>query len=368
MRIAHIAPSWLPIPPKSYGGTEYVIYHLVEEQVAQGHHVTLFAPEDTRTSARCISFFPRSLIESGVPWHAHLKAFYHLFQSVDYLKRHTQEFDILHLHLSLASDMYLFPLIQDLPLPTVTTLHSQFPFDRYEDGQDGQHGDADHYYMQWLAKMPMVAISQSAREQEGAKFPLNFVDVVHHGIDLSEFPSPTMQPDDFFVWLGRCVPEKGVLQAIEACKQAGARLILAGIVDDNIAQAQEYFHNEIEPHLDGEQIRYIGPVGRKERNELFGQARALLNPLQWEEPFGMVMIEAMATGCPVIAFRRGSAPEIITSNKVGFLVDNVEEMVQHMERISTIDRRAVRQHVETHFSAATMTKNYLRVYQGIRDR
>ncbi|HEY7420260.1 MAG TPA: glycosyltransferase family 4 protein [Ktedonobacteraceae bacterium] len=362
MRIAHIAPSWLPVPPKSYGGTEYVIYNLIEEQITQGHHVTLFAPKDARTSARLISFFPRSLVESDVPWNAHLKAFYHLFKSVDYLKSYAQEFDILHLHLSLASDMYLFPLLENLPLPVITTLHSQFPFDRFENGQSG---DADHFYMEWLSTTPMVAISKSARDQELNKFPLNFVAIIHHGINLQEFPPPTSRPEDFFVWLGRCVPEKGALQAIEACKQVGARLILAGIVDDHIPEAQEYFHDEIEPHLDGKQIRYIGPVDRKERNDLLDRARGLLNPLQWEEPFGMVMIEAMATGCPVIAFRRGSAPEIITNDQIGFLVDNVEEMVKQMASISTIDRRAIRQHVETHFSAAAMTKNYLRVYQDI---
>jgi len=361
MRIAHIAPPWISIPPKNYGGTENVIYHLVEEQVAQGHSVTLFAPGDTRTSARHISFFARSLFECGVPWHSHPKAFYHLYKSVEYLQKHAHDFDILHAHLSSSSDIYLFPLMATLRLPHVTTLHSQFPFDRIN---DEWRGDADHYYMEWLAHAPMVAISRSAREQEWAKFPVNFIDVVHHGIDVRDFPSPC-EPGDFFAWVGRLIPEKGVHLAIEAAKKANVPLIIAGIVDRNIPEAQRYFQEEIEPHIDGQQIQYIGPVCPEERNNLFRRARGFLNPLLWEEPFGMVMLEAMAVGCPVIAFRRGAVEELITSDTIGFLVENVNEMAQRIPALGTIKRNAVRTYVETYFSAARMAENYTRVYQKV---
>ncbi len=153
MRIAHIAPPWLAIPPKNYGGTEIVLYNLIEEQVSQGHEVTLFAPADARTSAKLISFFPQSLIESGIPWQAHLKAYYHLYKAVEYVKSHP--FDILHTHLSSAADMYIFPLTAHLALPHLTTLHSRFPFDRVASWT----GDADRLYLEWMAAVPMVAVS-----------------------------------------------------------------------------------------------------------------------------------------------------------------------------------------------------------------
>src|ERR1019366_7314337 len=179
MKIAHIAPPWITIPPKNYGGTEIVLYNLVEEQVAQGHDVTLFAPGDARTSARLVSFFPRALLDIGVPWQGHLKAYYHLFKSVEYIKDH--DFDIVHTHLSSSADMYLFPLMSHLALPHVMTLHSHFPFDRVQTWT----GDADDYYMEWVSAVPIVVISEQARIQ--SKLPLNIVGVVHHGLPMAHF-------------------------------------------------------------------------------------------------------------------------------------------------------------------------------------
>jgi len=363
MRIAHIAPSWLSIPPNQYGGAEVVIYNLIEEQVAQGHTVTLFAPKDAKTSAQLISFFSHSLCEDNIPWDAHLKAYYHLHKSVTYLKKHQTDFDIVHTHLSSPSDMYLFPLMETLPIPQVTTLHSQFPFDHTT---NGWQGDADQYYMEWLSKVPLIAISESARQKEQKKVPrLNFVAVVHHGIPIQHTTKQLPPPGDFFVWLGRLVPEKGAHLAIEAAKKAGVPLILAGIVDQHIPMAQRYFHEKIEPQIDGQQITYIGPVGGTDKTKLLSRARGMLNPIQWEEPFGMVMIEAMATGCPVIAFRRGAAEEIITSNNVGFLVDTVAEMVQCIQSIENIERNTVRAYINTHFSAQVMAENYTNAYKRV---
>jgi glycosyltransferase involved in cell wall biosynthesis len=359
MRIAHIAPAWISIPPKKYGGTENVISTLIEEQIAQGHDVTLFSPGDAKTSAKLVSFFSHSLFESGVPWQAHLKAYYHLHKAVDYLKKHTQDFDIVHTHLSSSSDMYVFPLTASLALPHVTTLHSCFPFDCI----DGQWtGDADLYYMEWVAKSPLVAISQSARQEAEKRFPLNFVGVVHHGIALDDFVVPQNSPEDFFVWLGRLAPEKGAHAAIEVAKRANVPLILAGIVDYNIAPVRRYFQEQIEPQIDGKQIKYIGPVDMQQKIALLSRARAMLNPIQWEEPFGMVMIEAMATGCPVIGFKRGATAEIIKPGIAGFVVENVDEMVARIQEIESIDRQAVRQYVKDNFSVYTMTRNYTGIY------
>lgn len=358
MKIAQIAPPWFSVPPKNYGGTEAVIYNLVEKQVELGHDVTLYAPGDSRTSAKLVSFFPRALLESGVPWQAHLKAYYHLQKAVNAARQ--GNFDIVHTHLSSASDMYLFPLMTDMQVPHVMTLHSRFPFDRLPSGWTG---DADALYMEWAASMPMVAISEHAREE--VSYPLNFVGVVYHGLLMNQFKPVRTLRRGYFAWLGRCVPDKGAHLAIQAAKEAGVPLILAGTVDRNLPESVRYFSEQIKPHIDNTQIRYIGPANMKEKIHLFSGARAFLNPIQWEEPFGMVMIEAMAAGCPVISFNRGAASELIIDGRTGFLVNDVEGMVRAIPSIDTIDRQAARQHVEEHFSARVMAENYMKIYQRV---
>ncbi|HLQ28597.1 MAG TPA: glycosyltransferase family 4 protein [Ktedonobacteraceae bacterium] len=357
MKIAHIAPPWIAIPPKNYGGTENVIYNLVEAQVAQEHDVTLFAPGDARTSARHIAFFPKSLLEEGVPWQAHLQAYYHLHKAVAYVKEH--EFDIVHTHLSSAPDMYIFPLTAPLSTPHVTTLHSRFPFDRMQSWT----GQADEYYMEWAPSVPMVAISESARAE--VPFPLNFVGVVHHGLLMKQYVPAQKKRGDFFVWLGRFVADKGTHLAIEAAKRAGVKIVLAGTIDRHQHESVNYFNYVIKPLIDNEQVKYIGPVNMKEKVSLLSRARGFLNPIEWEEPFGMVMIEAMALGCPVISFARGAAPEIIVHRKTGFLVHDVDEMVRFIPRVDEIDREAIRMYVERNFSARVMAEKYVKIYDQV---
>ena len=161
------------------------------------------------------------------------------------------------------------------------------------------------------------------------------------------------------------MPDKGAHLAIQAAKEAGVSLILAGTVDRNMPESVHYFQEQIKPHIDNKQIRYIGPANMKEKIRLFSGARAFLNPIQWEEPFGMVMIESMAVGCPVISFNRGAAPELVVDGQTGFLVDDVEDMVRAMAAIDTINRQETRQHVEEHFSARVMAENYTKVYQQV---
>ncbi|HWZ19645.1 MAG TPA: glycosyltransferase family 4 protein [Ktedonobacteraceae bacterium] len=359
MRIAQIAPPWIPIPPKQYGGTENVIYHLVEEQVAQGHDVTLIAPGDSKTSAKLVSFYPKSLLESGVPWTMHLKAFYHLQKAVDYIKE--QRFDIVHTHLSSSSDMYLFPLTAHLGTPHVSTLHSIFPFDR--DARSNRTGDADSLYMEWAPFLPMVAISESARQN--VPYPLNFVGIVHHGLYIQDFKPVRRRMGENFVWLGRFMPEKGAHLAIEAAKQAHVPLVLAGVIDRHSRISMDYFEQLIKPQIGKDQITYIGPVNMRQKNNLFGRSRGFLNPIEWEEPFGMVMIESMAMGCPVISFARGAASEIIVNDETGFLVDTVDEMASAIAKIDKIDRVAIRKYVEQNFSSQAMAKNYIEIYKKI---
>jgi len=357
MKIAHIAPPWITIPPKNYGGTEIVLYNLVEEQVAQGHDVTLFAPGDARTSARLISFFPHALIDAGVPWQGHLKAYYHLYKAVEYIKDH--DFDIVHTHLSSSADMYLFPLTAHLAIPHVMTLHSHFPFDRVQSWT----GDADDCYMEWALSVPMIVISEHARAER--TLPLNVVGVVHHGLPLVHFQPAVKQPERFFVWLGRFVPEKGPHLAIEAAKKAGVPIVLAGTIDQHMQESVDYFEQVIKPHLNHQQVKYIGPVDMEQKLDLLSRARGLLNPIQWEEPFGMVMIEAMAVGCPVIAFARGAAPEIVADGRSGFLVHDVNEMAQCISRIDELDRMVVQAHAEHNFTAQAMAVKYTKVYKKI---
>src|SRR6266702_2284608 len=357
MKIAHIAPPWIPIPPKNYGGTEVVVYNLVEEQVAQGHAVTLFAPGDARTSARLVSFFSKFLLEEGVPWTAHLKAYYHLHKSIEYIKEH--DFDIVHTHLSSSSDMYIFPLTAPLATPHVTTLHSRFPFDRVQSWM----GNADEYYMEWAPSVPIVAISESARAE--VPYPLNFVGVVHHGIPMQQFVPSTKKVGNFFVWLGRFIPDKGTHLAIEAAKEAGVKIVLAGTIDRHQQESINYFHQVIEPQIDNEQVKYVGPVNMKKTISLLSRARAFLNPIEWEEPFGMVMIEAMALGCPVISFARGAATESVGHRKTGFLVHDVAEMERFISRIDEIDREVTRMHVERNFSDRVMCKKYVKIYKNV---
>ncbi len=359
MKIAHIAPPWIAIPPENYGGTENVISNLVEEQVAQGHDVTLLAPGDARTTARLVSFLPESLINGGVPWEAHLKAYYHQHKSLEYVDAHG--FDIVHTHLSSASDMYIFPLAKALALktPLVTTLHSRFPFDRVQSWT----GDADTLYMEWLATVPMVAISQRSRTE--APYPLNFVDIVYHGLPMSVFKPSTSQTEGYLTWLGRFMPEKGAHLAIKIAREVGMSLVLAGTVDKHVKESVRYFEEQIRPQIDEQRVKYIGPVNTEQKIDLLSRAYGFLNPISWEEPFGMVMIEAMAVGCPVISFARGAAPEIIAHGTSGFLVQNEAEMVQHVALLEQLDRAKVRDYVEQNFSARVMAEKYVHVYRKV---
>ncbi len=358
MKIAQIASPWITIPPKNYVGTESVLFQLIEQQVAQGHDVTLFASGDAKTSAKLVSFFPKALLQEGVPWTMHLKPFYHLQKALEQV--HEQGFDIVHTHLSSAADMYIFPLTAALATPHVTTLHSCFPFDR---APNNWVGDSDRYYMDWASFVPMVAISESARAQ--VPYPLNFVGVIYNGVELPPYSPRRKQQEDCFVWLGRFVPEKGVHLAIEAAKRAGVPITLAGTIDRYVQESGRYFHEKIEPQIDNDRVKYIGPVNAKQKLALLSRARGFLNPIEWEEPFGMVMVEAMMLSCPVISFDRGAARELIVDGKTGFLVQNLDEMVESIPRIDEIDREITSKHAKDHFSARRMAEGYTRVYQKV---
>jgi glycosyltransferase involved in cell wall biosynthesis len=208
-----------------------------------------------------------------------------------------------------------------LETPHIMTLHSRFPFDHLP---NGWVGDADHLFMKWSSSMPTVAISEHARAE--VPYTLNFVGVVHHGLPMEQFRPLRKKRSDFFVWLGRCFPDKGTHLTIKAAKDAGVPIILAGTVDRHVHESVRYFQDEIKPLVDNKQVRYIGPVRMTEKFNLLSRTRGFLNPIEWEEPFGMAMIEAMVLGCPVISFARGAVTELIVHGRTGFLVHDVDEM------------------------------------------
>ncbi|MDE2335026.1 MAG: glycosyltransferase family 4 protein [Rhodospirillales bacterium] len=352
-----IAPPWISIPPATYGGTESIIAFIVEELVAQGHDVTLFAPGDARTSAKLVSFFPHSLIADGVPWQAALKAYFHLAKSIE----RAGEFDIVHLHLSSTADMFQFPLLSQIAVPHVTTVHSNFPYDRVHDWI----GDADQYFMEWIRPAPLVTVSERARKNLPPG--LNVAGVVHLGVPMADYRFAETGSRDYVTWLGRFAPDKGAHTAIDAAKRAGVKILVAGIVEQGMQASIDYFKREVEPRLDGEQARYIGPVNLEQKLNLLGGARALLNPITWEEPGATVVVEAMAVGCPVIAFGRGVVPELILDGRTGFVVDDIDEMVACIGKIHEIDRRSTHEHVAENLSAFAMARKYVAIYERLRD-
>ena len=350
-----IAPPWISIPPANYGGTESIIAFIVEELVAIGHDVTLFAPGDSKPACKLVSFFPTSLVAEGVPWQAALKAYFHLHKSLE----QAGAFDVVHSHLSSTADMFLFPLMKDLKTPHVTTMHSNFPFDRVGEWI----GDADTYFLDWIKPAPLVTVSHRAKQN--IPYDVNVAGVVHLGVPMQHYRFDPTPPEPYFTWLGRFAEPKGPHLAIKAAKQAGVKLVLAGIIEHGNQDSLNYYNAEIAPHLDGEQISYIGPVNLEQKVKLLGRATGFLNPITWEEPGATVVLESMALGCPVIGFARGVVPELIVHGKTGFLVNTVEEMVQYILRIGEIDRRATHLHVDNNFSARAMAEKYVAIYRQL---
>ncbi len=339
MRIAQIAPLWERVPPPAYGGTELVVSLLTEELVRQGHEVTLFASGDSITQAALESVHPRALrLDDSVKEYG----IYEMLQLSQVYQR-ADEFDIIHSHMGCSALPYA-PLVKT---PTVHTLHGIFT------------PDNEKMFVH-ARKQPFISISNAQRE---ARLGLNYAATVYNGVDASTYtfyPKPSDPP--YLAFLGRISPEKGPHHAIEIAKRSGWHLKIAGKIDRVDA---EYYENQIKPHIDGEQIEYLGEANHVQKNILMGNAFATLFPITWREPFGLVMIESMASGTPVIAMSMGSTPEIIAHGKTGFLCNSVDECVQAIEAVSNLSRQDCRQHVETNFSAKRMADGYLAVYQQI---
>lgn len=343
MRIALLSSFEEPVPPKLYGGTERIVHTLAEEWVKMGHDVTLYASGDSQTSAKLVPCTPRAirmLKEARNPTTRQALNWYALVTALLDIRDTT--YDIIHNHFGWQT--LLFTSLLDWPI--VTTLHGTL---------DKALMPTEHTMHNYFREAPFVSISNSQRRHSPK---LNYVDTIYHGIYPEEFEFND-KPGDYLAFLGRIHPQKGPTHAIRLAKQTGQKLIMAAKVDP--AEIQ-YFRRQIRPHIDGKQIIFLGEVGHEEKVKLLKNARAVLLPLQWDEPFGIVNIEAMACGTPVITMRRGSTPEIIEDGKNGFLCRSMAEMRDAIEKIGTIDRHYCREYVEQNFTARKMAENYIKVF------
>jgi glycosyltransferase involved in cell wall biosynthesis len=339
MKIAQIAPLMESVPPRFYGGTERIASYLTEELVAQGHDVTLFASGDSITAAKLVPCTPQALrlnpaVRDPIPYYMLM---------LDKVRRHADEFDILHFHM----DQFHFPIFRDIAHRTVTTLH-------------GRQDLPDMFPLYaGFPEMQLVSISNNQRT------PLrnaSFAATIYHGLPR-DLLTPTLNPrGGYLAFIGRISPEKRVDRAIRIARAVGIPLKIAAKVD---RVDVEYFKAEIEPMLDAEDVDYTGEIDERRKSKFLGEARAVLFPIDWPEPFGLVMIEAMACGTPVLAFNRGSVPEVIDEGLTGYIVDNEEEAIRKIGALLALDRGRVRRRFEERFTASRMAADYVKTYKSL---
>ncbi|HVI27275.1 glycosyltransferase family 4 protein [Hansschlegelia sp.] len=342
MKIAQIAPLAESVPPKLYGGTERIVSYLTEELVALGHDVTLFASGDSRTAARLVPCCDIALrlnpaVKDPLPYHVIM---------MDEVRRRAHEFDILHFH----CDFLHAPLVREFAQRTLTTLHGRLDLP-----------DLPAFYSAF-PELPLVSISDDQRR------PLehaNFVATIHHGLPKDLLPfTPTSR--GYLAFLGRISPEKRPDRAIEIATRAGRTLKIAAKIDE---ADRRYWDEVVAPLVRTHpNVEYVGEIDERKKVDFLGGADALLFPIDWPEPFGLVMIEAMACGTPVIAFEAGSVPEVVDDGLTGYVVGSIPEAVEAVRRAPELDRRAVRATFEERFSARRMALDYLELYRGaVRD-
>jgi glycosyltransferase involved in cell wall biosynthesis len=336
MRIAQVAPLAEAVPPRLYGGTERVVSWLTEELVRHGHDVTLFASGDSRTAAKLVPCCETGLRLAGFSDHTAS-----LLVMLDEVRRRAREFDVIHFH----TDLLQYPLFKDIANKCVTTLHGRLDLPDF------------HPIYRAYPQMGFVSISDS---QRAPMPPVNWRATVHHGLPPSLIPAGS--GGGYLAFLGRISPEKRPDRAIEIAKRAGVPLKIAAKVD---RQDQRYFDRIIKPLLDHPLIEFVGEVDDGGKRDFLGDALALLFPIDWPEPFGLVMIEAMSCGTPLIAWRSGSVPEIVEDGVSGIVVESIEDAVRAVDRVQHMDRSHVRHAFEQRFTAARMSEAYVRVYERL---
>jgi glycosyltransferase involved in cell wall biosynthesis len=345
-RVAMMAPPWIPVPAPAYGGIEEVVRLLSAGLVAHGHDVTLFAPPTSQSDAEV-----QEVLEEAHPdeierarWEVDHVA--RAFETIDEAAARGRPFDVVHDHTGYAG----LAMADRLDTPLVHTLHG--PFDQQNCEFYARHG----------RKASIVAISRAQRDQ--APPEMGGATVVYNPLEFSEWGIGTT-PEDHVLFMGRMAPVKGPERAIAAAREAGVPLRLAGPVQPG---QEEFFAREVEPHCDDDAVRYVGEVGSDTKQDVYRAARALLMPIRWAEPFGMVMIEAMACGTPVIAYREGSVPEIVVDGTSGFVVDDEHEMAEAIGRLDELDREGVRAAAEERFGVGRCVEGYERVYERAAER
>jgi len=343
VRILQLAPIWETVPPPAYGGTEAVVHVLTEELVRRGIDVTLCASADSTTSADLFSVFPQSLRTAGLTRDALQFSLVHAAKSLAMAR----DYDLVHVHTGPPGELAM-ALSHLVNVPMLATLHNlldsetEFIWQHYA----GWYNSISRQQLSSLPKLPRA----------------RFAGVVHNAIDIDSFPFQT-EKEDFALFIGRIVPEKAPHLAIAAARKAGVRLVIAGKVA--APEEREYFESVIKPEINGCSVEFVGEADATLKRELYRRAKCLLVPLQWDEPFGLVMIEAMACGTPPIAFNRGAASEIICHRETGFLVPGLDEMIDMIDRVDQIDPVACRAAVQARFSPCALADRYLALYEKI---
>jgi glycosyltransferase involved in cell wall biosynthesis len=340
MRIAHVAPLYESVPPLLYGGTERIVSYLTEGLVELGHEVTLFASGDTKTSAKLVACRERALRLDPRPLKSEIAA--HL-SMLDEVRKRANAFDVIHFHLS---HFLHFPFFETIAEKTVTTPHGRLDY-----------ADLAPAYARF-PRFPMISISHSQRR---GLADANWLATIHHGLPVELYQPDFSKSgeDPYLVFLGRFSRDKRPDRAIEIARRAGLKIKLAAKIGDD---DRAYFHEQVEPLLDGDRVDYVGEIEEQQKAEFLGGAAGLLFPIDWPEPFGLAVIEAMACGTPVIAWNCGAMPEIIDRGVTGFVVEEIGEAVARVPELLQLDRGCVRAAFEKRFSAERMTRDYVAAY------
>ncbi len=346
LKIAILAPPYLPVPPEKYGGTEKIVSLLTEGLVARGHDVTLFASGDSQTKARLVSIFPKALGNSGFTKSNTDKPVMHYHECY----KRASEFDIIHSHGQYLS----LPEAEGLETPVVFTWHGSF--------YPGETTEEKRATLMRYKALRYISISDNQR----AGLPeLNYIATVYNAMDITQYPYVAKNKGDYLLWVGRVSPKKGAKTAIDVAKRVGIRLEMAAAIDP-IDRA--YFDAEIKPFIDGDSVIYHGEVGLEALVELYGGALATLYPISWHEPFGLVMAESLAVGTPVIATSIGSVPEVVHDGQTGYVVDSsagIQGLVDAVRHVQTIKRSVCRSYAVERFDKERMVADYERAYASV---
>ncbi|MDP3999525.1 MAG: glycosyltransferase family 4 protein [bacterium] len=336
LKIAQIAPLWIPVPPLTYGGTELIVSLLTENLAKRGNKVTLFATGDSKTRARLISIWEKSL------WRAKLNSPHAVWGLMfNKLLNTASRFDVLHNH----TGFYISPFVRFFEKPVVTTIHRPISPEMLQN-------------FRMAPEVNYVAIS---KDQKRSAPKMKFASVIYNGIDTKKYHYRD-HADDYVLWLSKIIPEKGIIEAIEVAKMAKERLIIAGNIPPDDSR---FFRYEVLPRIDGDQIKYVGPADFKKKIQLLRHAKALLFPVSRREPFGLVVAEAQACGTPVVAYPSGAMPELIQSGRTGFLAKSNLEMALALKRIDRIKRSHCRKFIKEHFDAVKMVDAYEKLYKSL---